>query len=112
MHNRWDEVLVQQYIDPYYWESAWTEDISDLLSDIAANGIKQPLEILIDAEGMARLFQGSHRLRCAVILGYETVPIVMKHSPRAFDRGWHRSFLPAAMINYLEEWLVLLNQTS
>lgn len=57
--------------------AAWfqSEDYDDLLEEIKADGIQEPLEVFKDA-GKIYIVDGWHRLACAQILGFKTVPVV------------------------------------
>lgn len=50
-------------------------------ADILANGLQDPLEVTVDADGV-RLRNGHHRVILATRYGIEWMPVVFKTSPR------------------------------
>ena len=51
-------------------------EINDkLLDDIVINGIQEPIEVRVRADGSRIVWDGLHRLAIAVKLGLETVPV-------------------------------------
>lgn len=56
---------------------AWIQESMDI------DGIKEPLELVIDSYGIIVLRDGHHRLLCAGELGMEELPIILTASERS-----------------------------
>ena len=48
---------------------------AEFLEDIRVNGIKEPIEIRVRGDGSQVVWEGLHRLKAAVQLNLETVPV-------------------------------------
>lgn len=65
-----------------------TPGYKNLLEDIKANGIKEPLIIGYSlGNGKAVLVEGNHRLLIAKKLGMNSVPVTVSVYQKSFDRG-------------------------
>ena len=51
---------------------------TDLLEDIRKNGILEPIEIRVRQDGSWILWDGLHRVKIAVALGLEIVPVFFR----------------------------------
>lgn len=78
------------YDDRWTWddEREWLwhchrEQMADLIADISANGIKEP--VLLGDDG--RVWDGHHRICAAMELGLDEVPIVHHQRPTGGSAG-------------------------
>ncbi|MDF2533914.1 MAG: hypothetical protein K0R18_71 [Bacillales bacterium] len=58
-----------------YREDKWNR----FLEDIKANGIQNPLHVVVEKDGTAKISEGNHRREAAIQLGLTSVPVEIQY---------------------------------